>query len=140
MKGLEHLHAHKVIHGDLKPENILISIDLDVKLSDFGNSCAFSECNPQRSKDLAQISPAFQPPEIASEEGGEAELDFLKIEMWALGIVAYFVTVGFYPFHSGGGILTLLDQVYIYIYIYFFFFLISLLFLRLQLWIFYWTK
>ncbi|CAD7701614.1 unnamed protein product [Ostreobium quekettii] len=36
--GLEHLHAHNIIHYDMKPGNVLLSRDLRVKLADFGLS------------------------------------------------------------------------------------------------------
>lgn len=36
--GLSYLHANKIVHCDMKHENILVSVDLHVKISDFGIS------------------------------------------------------------------------------------------------------
>lgn len=34
-KGLQHLHAHRIVHGNLKPQSILVAVDGTVKVSDF---------------------------------------------------------------------------------------------------------
>uniref|UniRef100_A0ACD5VVL4 Uncharacterized protein n=1 Tax=Avena sativa TaxID=4498 RepID=A0ACD5VVL4_AVESA len=36
--GLEHAHAHYVVHHDLKPANILMDDDLTIKICDFGTA------------------------------------------------------------------------------------------------------
>lgn len=36
LEGLNYMHSQKVIHGDLKPDNILVSLDGQIKISDFG--------------------------------------------------------------------------------------------------------
>jgi hypothetical protein len=36
LDGLQHLHAHGVVHGDLKPGNVLVGHDGVVRLADFG--------------------------------------------------------------------------------------------------------
>lgn len=38
VKGLDYVHAQRVIHGDIKPANILIDFQARAKLSDFGSS------------------------------------------------------------------------------------------------------
>ena len=36
--GLDYIHSQKLIHRDIKPDNILISMNGQLKLSDFGLS------------------------------------------------------------------------------------------------------
>ena len=36
VQGLEHLHRHGVIHRDIKSDNVLLSLQGDIKLSEWG--------------------------------------------------------------------------------------------------------
>ncbi len=119
MQAMLHLKTHRVVHGDIKPENVIVSTSLQTRLSDFGCACKIEECTSQRFRDIAAVSPAFQSPELASgqddeeeeEEGKEAVIDWFSLEIWAFGIVCFFVSVGQYPFSMDDGALTLLERI-----------------------------
>ena len=36
LQGVEHMHAHFILHRDMKPENLLIGADKRIKIADFG--------------------------------------------------------------------------------------------------------
>ncbi len=117
LQAMQHLKTNGVIHGDIKPENVIVSTNMSARLSDFGCACRIEECSPQRFKDIASVSPAFQSPEFAcghedeiADEAMEG-MDWFSLEVWALGIVSYFAAVGQYPFSMGEGLLTLLDRI-----------------------------
>ena len=115
MQAMAHLQRHGVVHGDIKPENVLFATDKAVRLSDFGCACKIEDCSPQRFKDIALVSPAFQSPEFASgndeDSAALAEMDWFSVEMWSLGIVLFFVAAGTYPFDLSEGMLSLLERI-----------------------------
>jgi serine/threonine protein kinase len=86
LRALSYLHRHGMVHRDLKPSNILVS-DGHVKLVDFSLSAYHSEDEPPAGT-LAYVSP-----EVLSNQTATAASD-----IYALGIVAYELFVGQYPF------------------------------------------
>lgn len=48
LRGLAHLHTHRMIHRDIKAGNLLLTGTGDVKLADFGVSKQLSDANSKR--------------------------------------------------------------------------------------------
>lgn len=103
VRGLEHLHLLKIIHGDVKPSNILISyprgaLTAQMKLSDFGlfHSLDNGELNSGEKRFLlASTEGWFCQSDPVDEEGNR---DF-SFDIFPLGCVCAFIAShGIHPF------------------------------------------
>uniref|UniRef100_A0A9J8CH17 non-specific serine/threonine protein kinase n=1 Tax=Cyprinus carpio carpio TaxID=630221 RepID=A0A9J8CH17_CYPCA len=86
LRGLTHLHQHKVIHRDIKGQNVLLTENAEVKLVDFGVSAQLDRTVGRRNTFIG--TPYWMAPEvIACDENPDATYDF-KSDLWSLGITA----------------------------------------------------
>uniref|UniRef100_A0A8C6UHW1 non-specific serine/threonine protein kinase n=1 Tax=Neogobius melanostomus TaxID=47308 RepID=A0A8C6UHW1_9GOBI len=86
LRGLTHLHHHKVIHRDIKGQNVLLTENAEVKLVDFGVSAQLDRTVGRRNTFIG--TPYWMAPEvIACDENPDATYDF-KSDLWSLGITA----------------------------------------------------
>ena len=92
--AVNYLHMQKVMHRDLKPQNILLTSKdkncIEVKLADFGFSGAF---DPKEGLDDCIGTPLFMAPEIIKFKRYNE-----KVDIWSIGIIAYFLLSGTFPF------------------------------------------
>ena len=91
ISALEHIHDElNIIHGGIDPSNILFDEFYHVRISDFGNS-QFERISEINFHNIINI---FSSPEIILKEKLTK-----KSDIWSLGILLYFMTTGFTPFH-----------------------------------------
>ncbi|KAJ0406883.1 hypothetical protein ATCC90586_001464 [Pythium insidiosum] len=89
LRGLQYLHAHKVIHRDLKPENILVGADGVAKIADFGTARVIMHESETLSG--AKGTPAFMAPEMFDVD---ATYQGPAVDIWSLGATLFMMVIG----------------------------------------------
>ena len=87
LKGLAHLHLHRIIHGDVKAANIIIDDD-EAKLSDFGMSSIILGGGEQK-YNRKMYTPSHRPPEVWT-----TDIWGLSADIWAAGCTIYEMIYG----------------------------------------------
>jgi len=87
-RGIDYCHYNDIIHRDIKPENIIYD-GKHLKLIDFGLSVPYSSFKSELDPDLAATM-NYRAPEALL---GDIHYNN-KIDIWALGLVIYFMIIG----------------------------------------------
>ena len=91
LSGLEYLHKMGICHRDLKLENLLLDVDNNLKIADFGMSCAYEQGQTLQTR---CGSPHYISPEMLKGKGYEP----IATDIWALGVTLYAMVQGYMPF------------------------------------------
>ena len=94
--GLEHAHAHGIVHRDVQPHNVLVSTGGDVKLVNFG---AATDARLPTAPELLEGRTGFGTPAYMSPEQcrGAGAVDH-RTDIYALGCVMFHLLCGRPPF------------------------------------------
>ena len=93
-RALKHAHDHGIVHRDIKPANLLLTVDGNVKLSDFGIAKLFG--NSGLTADGGVIGTAeYMAPEQADGRGVTSRSD-----LYSVGGVLYALLLGRPPFRA----------------------------------------
>jgi len=105
--GVSAMHHAGVIHGDIKPRNILVSDPLEVILVDLGLARTMStRVDP---KNLSG-TPGYLAPELIRRDEPNPRLAS-KLDVYSLGVTAYWLLTGQTPWGTGGAMDLILRQV-----------------------------
>lgn len=129
VQAVLHCHVNDVIHRDIKPENLLVNPNDDIKLTDFGLAKwargTATAAATSTTSDFARLSasfpgvdriagkrivcadvigtPRYGAPEMFYAKMSQTQYDGFKADTWSVGVVAYIILSGTFPFFSGHG-------------------------------------
>ena len=81
LRGVDHIHKHKVLHRDLKPQNLLINKDNILKIGDFGLARGYGI--PVKNYTHEVVTLWYRPPDVllGNKTYGTT------VDMWSIGCI-----------------------------------------------------
>ncbi|KAK3068825.1 Cell cycle serine/threonine-protein kinase cdc5/MSD2 [Teratosphaeriaceae sp. CCFEE 6253] len=96
--AVKYLHHRHIVHRDLKTGNLFLDEGMNVKVGDFGLAALLvteKEMEVKRRTTMCG-TPNYLAPEILEKGKGHDE----KVDLWAIGVIAFTLAVGKAPFHA----------------------------------------
>ncbi|KAJ9624937.1 Cell cycle serine/threonine-protein kinase cdc5/MSD2 [Taxawa tesnikishii (nom. ined.)] len=96
--AVKYLHTRNIVHRDLKTGNLFLDENMNIKVGDFGLAALLVSGKDMDAKRRTTMcgTPNYLAPEILEKGKGHSE----KVDLWAIGIIAYTLAVGKAPFHA----------------------------------------
>lgn len=94
-RALDYAHRLGVVHRDIKPTNIMVTVDMDVKIGDFGIAQIIRSDETQTQFNGLMGSPCYMSPEQVKEETLTSQTD-----LFSLGVVMFELLTAKSPFFS----------------------------------------
>jgi serine/threonine protein kinase len=120
LRGLQYAHTKGIVHCDFKPNNILVSKSGRVAVTDFGMAYPDTKSGQFTTKGKIFLTPAFMPPEVATEIEGQGNVRELfsettpvstaaeaaerikkldiRRDIWSTGVILFRIIAGRFPF------------------------------------------
>jgi serine/threonine protein kinase len=120
LRGLHYAHSRGIVHCDFKPNNILVSKTGRVTVTDFGMAYPDTKSVHLTTKGKIFLTPAFMPPEVATEIEGQGNVKELfsetspvsaaakaaerlkkpdiRRDIWSAGVILFRIISGKFPF------------------------------------------
>lgn len=96
--ALQHAHRNHIVHRDIKPQNILVTVDGELKVTDFGIAHAAT------SSTVTMTSTAIGSVHYFSPEQARGGYVDEKSDLYSLGIVMYEMVTGKLPFEGDSSV------------------------------------